>query len=380
MSLTEAAKAADLLVVDDDSVELRALCDSLREEGYAVSCHDEPARALDAMGERSFDLLLTDLRMPGIDGLTMLRKARESDPDIGVIVLTGYGTVPSAVESLRLGAVDYVQKPITLAALLPVLRRSLHLRAMAREKRALEVRDREHTARLEAANRDLELFGARVAHDLREPVNVVRGFGRMLSDSLPPDSPPDLTLFANHIIMAADRADRLVRDLLAFARLGDTPLVRKMVDLNAVMQRARDMVQLSHPARTAEWAVDPMPEVSGDASLLEQVFVNLFANAVKYSANRDTSRIQVGYRLEPGVGHVVSVRDNGVGFNPAQADRLFFPFQRLHSSSQFEGSGMGLANVRHIVERHGGSVRGRSLDEGGAEFSVVLPIDGDAAR
>lgn len=380
MSFTLAAKAADLLVVDDDIVELRALCDSLREEGYAASCHDEPARALDVMGERSFDLLLTDLRMPGIDGLTMLRKARESDPDIGVIVMTGYGTVQSAVESLHLGAVDYVQKPITLAALLPVLRRSLHLRAMAREKRALEVRDREHTARLEAANRDLELFGARVAHDLREPVNVVRGFGRMLSDSLPPDSPPDLTLFANHIIMAADRADRLVRDLFAFARLGDTPLVRKAVDLNAVLQRARDMVQLSHPARTAEWSIDPMPVVSGDASLLEQVFVNLFANAVKYSANRDVSRIQVGYRLETGVGHVVSVRDNGVGFNPAQADRLFFPFQRLHSSSQFEGSGMGLANVRHIVERHGGSVRGRSLAEGGAEFSVVLPIDGDAAH
>lgn len=379
MSSTMAAKTPDLLVVDDDSVELRALCQSLREEGYATSCHDEPARALDAMGEQSFDLLLTDLRMPGMDGLTMLRKARESDPDIGVIVLTGYGTVPSAVESLRLGAVDYVQKPVTLAALLPVIQRSLHLRAMAREKRALEVRDRLHTARLEAANRDLELFGARVAHDLREPVNIVRGFARMLSDRMPPGSPPELTVFTNHIIMAADRADRLVRDLLAFARLSDKPLQRRAVDLNSVVQQARDMVQLSNPSRAAEWSIDPMPTVSVDASLLEQVFVNLFANALKYSAERQTSCIQVGYRHEPGVGHVVSVRDNGVGFNPAQADRLFIPFQRLHSSSQFEGSGMGLANVRRIVERHGGAVRAQSLAEGGAEFCVVLPVEGDAA-
>ncbi|MCK7494917.1 MAG: ATP-binding protein [Comamonadaceae bacterium] len=296
-------------------------------------------------------------------------------------MLTGYGTVPGAVESMQLGAVDYVQKPITLAALLPVLQRSLHLRAMAREKRALEARDRVRTAQLEAANRDLELFGARVAHDLREPLNIVRGFAALLSDRLPPDSPPQLTVFGvNHIIMAADRADRLVRDLLAFARLGDKPLVRTSVDLNAVVQRAREMVQLSHPARAAEWSVDPMPVVSCDASLLEQVFVNLFTNALKYSADREASRIQIGYWLEPGVGHVVSVRDNGVGFNPAQADRLFLPFQRLHSSKQFEGSGMGLANVRRIIERHGGSVRAESKAEGGAEFSVILPIGGDVAR
>lgn len=374
------AVTAELLIVDDDVAALRALCDSLHEEGFATSCHDEPQRALDALQERPFDLLLTDLRMPGIDGLAMLRKAREIDPDLGVILLTGYGTVPGAVESMQLGAVDYVQKPITLAALLPVLGRSLRLRAMAREQRALEARDRLRAAQLEAANRDLELFGARVAHDLRAPVNVVRGFARMLSERLPPDSPPELAVFANHIIVAADRADRLVRDLFAFARLGDKPVVREKVDLNSVVQRAREMVVLGHPVRAATWSIDPMPVVWGDASLLEQVFVNLFANALKYSAGREAACIEVVYRLEPEVGHVVSVRDNGVGFNPAQADRLFIPFQRLHSSSQFEGSGMGLANVRRIVERHGGSVRARALAEGGAEFSVLLPMDGDAAR
>ncbi|MBA4263691.1 MAG: hybrid sensor histidine kinase/response regulator [Comamonadaceae bacterium] len=371
---------ADLLVVDDDGAELRALCDSLREEGFDTSCHAEPAHALDAMAQRSFDLLLTDLRMPGLDGISLLRHAREIDPDLGVIVLTGYGTVPSAVESLHLGAVDYVQKPITMAALLPVLRRSLQLRSMAREKSALEARERLRKAQLEAANRELELFGARVAHDLRQPVSIVRGFARMLADSLPGDSPPELTVYASHIVDAADRADRLVRDLLAFARMGNNPLVRTSVDLNAVLQRARDMVQLSNPARAAEWSVGPMPVVCGDASLLEQVFVNLFANAVKYSSDQDTSHIEVGYRLEPGVGHVVSVRDNGVGFNPAQSDQLFIPFQRLHSSSRFEGSGMGLANVKRIIERHGGSVRAKALESGGAEFSVVLPIEVDVTR
>lgn len=373
------ALAADVLVVDDDTVELRALCDSLREEGFTPSCHEEPSRALEALRQRPFDLLITDLRMPGLDGLTMLRMAREIDPDLGVIVLTGYGTVPSAVESLRLGAVDYVQKPVTLAALRPALQRSMQWRAMTREKRELEARDRVRTAELEAANRDLELFGARVAHDLREPVNIVRGFARMLSERLPPGSPPELTTFANYIIMAADRADRLVRDLFAFARLGDKPLLRQKVDLDTVLQRARDMVMLANPARAAEWTVEPMPVVSGDASLLEQVFVNLFTNAVKYSANCDAPRIEVSYCLEQGVGHVVSVRDNGIGFNPAQAERLFTPFQRLHTSSQFEGTGMGLANVKRIIERHAGSVRARALAQG-AEFSVVLPVEGDGTR
>ncbi|MGQ3050823.1 MAG: sensor histidine kinase [Roseateles sp.] len=376
MPLTPEATAR-VLVVDDDGVELRALCESLRDEGFATSCHDEPERALAALGEQNFDLLLTDLRMPGMDGITMLRKAREIDPDLGVIVLTGYATVPTAVQSLHSGAVDYVQKPISLAALLPVLRRSLQLRAVSREKRALEERDRLRAAQLEAANRDLELFSARVAHDLREPVTIVRGFARMLADRLPPDASPDLTMFANHIIMAADRADRLVRDLFAFARLGERPLTRTRVDLNGVVQRAREMVQLSNPGRAADWSVDPMPTVFGDASLLEQVFVNLFANALKYSAIRDPARIQVAHRIEPEVGHVLSVRDNGVGFNPAQADRLFIPFQRLHSAKQFDGNGMGLANVKRIVERHGGAVRAQALPAGGAEFSVVLPVDGD---
>lgn len=370
--------AANILVVDDDTVELQALCKSLCEEGYFTSCHDEPARALDVMGEQSFELLLTDLRMPKMDGISMLRTTRHIDPDIGVIVMTGYGTVPSAVEALQLGAVDYVQKPITMEALLPVIQRSLHLRALVLEKKALETREHLHTAQLEAANRELELFGARIAHDLRGPVLNVKNFAGLLLESLPHDSHQDLTFFANHILKAADRADRLILDLFAFASLGDNQLVRVTVDLNAVLQRARDMVQLSFPERAAEWTVDVMPEVSGDASLLEQVFVNLLSNAMKYSADREVSLIHIGYQFEPGVGHVMSVRDNGVGFNPDQANRLFIPFQRLHSSSQFEGSGMGLANVKRIIERHGGSVGARSLPEGGAEFSVVLPVDVDA--
>lgn len=176
-----AVVTAKFLVIHDDGVELRALCDSLREEGFTTSCHDKPARALIALREEPFDIMLTDLRMPEVDGITLLRQAREIDPDLGVIVLTGYATVPTAVESMQLGAVDYVKKPVTLAALLPAVQRCLQLRAITREKRALEARDRVRTVQLEAVNRDLELFGARVAHDLREPVNIVRGFARLLS-------------------------------------------------------------------------------------------------------------------------------------------------------------------------------------------------------
>jgi len=141
-----------------------------------------------------------------------------------------------------------------------------------------------------------------------------------------------------------------------------------------VVLSARRMLEPQSEGRAVEWTIAPLPTVNGDASLLEQVYVNLLSNALKYTRTRECARIEVGHRVE-GKQHVLWVRDNGVGFDPEYANRLFSPFQRLHRPDQFEGNGIGLANVKRIVDRHGGSVSAQSRPGEGAAFSFTLPVD-----
>ncbi|HEV7913380.1 MAG TPA: MHYT domain-containing protein [Albitalea sp.] len=226
---------------------------------------------------------------------------------------------------------------------------------------------------LKAANHELDSFAARIAHDLGGPLGAMRGFAQAVKERAGERLDAVSLDYLDRIIAAAERGERMTASLLAFARLGDAPLRRGDVDLNDVLRRARSSVEPHGGGRAIEWDIAPLPTVRGDASLLEQVFVNLLANALKYTRPCEQARIEVGHRHEPGHGHTVWVRDNGVGFDPAYADKLFSPFHRLHGADRFEGHGMGLANVRRIVLRHAGSVSAQGTPGEGATFSIELP-------
>jgi signal transduction histidine kinase len=199
------------------------------------------------------------------------------------------------------------------------------------------------------------------------------GFARVVRDDNSKRLDAQSLGYLQRIITAGERAERMIADLLAFARLGDAPIRREPVELDAVLRRARQMLEPQAEGRAIEWRIARLPTVRGDPSLLEQVFVNLLSNALKFTRTRERARIEVGSETDPHAGHTVWVRDNGVGFDPAYAGRLFIPFQRLHRADQFEGSGIGLAHVKRIVERHGGSVRVESQPDQGATFMVKLP-------
>lgn len=367
---------ARLLVVDDDPLQLRAICDALTQEGFRTTCCGGAEQALAELQAQAHDILISDLRMPDTDGIALIEQARRLDPQLVVLVMTGQGSIPTAVQAMQGGAVDYLLKPLRLVEMRPVLQRAIELRQLRRDKQELQQHIQERNAQLEATNRELEEFAARIAHDLREPVNVVRGFARLLQERREPALDTQASSYLDYILQASDRADRLVRDLLDFARLGNRPLARTTVDLNQLVAQARRMVELSNPPPNVDWQVSPLPKVAGDPSLLQQVFANLFSNAVKYSAPKPQPSVKVAYRPDAQAGHVIEIRDNGVGFNPAQAGRLFTPFQRLHRAEQFEGNGMGLANVKRIIERHGGTVRAGAVPGEGAVFTLTLPEDG----
>jgi light-regulated signal transduction histidine kinase (bacteriophytochrome) len=166
---------------------------------------------------------------------------------------------------------------------------------------------------------------------------------------------------------------RLIDDLLAFSRVGRQQLARSPVDLNRVVHDAKHEVSADINGRAVSWRVQELPTVEGDPSLLRLVFVNLLSNALKYSSTRPQTEIEVGVLAEGDTESVVFVRDNGVGFDMQYVDKLFGVFQRLHSNDDFEGTGIGLANVRRIVQRHGGRTWANGQVDQGATFYVALP-------
>lgn len=231
------------------------------------------------------------------------------------------------------------------------------------------------TMALARANRELEDFSYTVSHDLRAPLRHIHSFATLLQE-LDGDTLSERSGdFMRRIVEAADFGGRLVDDLLAFAQLGRAALVVTEVDMNAVVG---SIVQGEMAERGAQvdWHVGPLPTVRGDAAFLRMVMQNLIENALKFSARQAAPRIEIGCLKRfpsDGENHVLFVKDNGVGFDMRYADKLFRVFQRLHRQEEYAGTGIGLANVKRIIERHGGQVRAESKPDQGATFFVSLP-------
>jgi len=237
----------------------------------------------------------------------------------------------------------------------------------------LEQRVQERTAQLEATNRELEAFSYSVSHDLNAPLRHISGFLRLLRDDLGPDLKADGEHSLKQIEDAARQMRQLIEDLLEFSRTSRADLRRTTVPLAALVE---DVIgQLRHDAqgRNVVWEKGPLTEVQADPTLLRLVFYNLLSNALKYTRPRDRALIEIGATKEPGKETVIYVRDNGVGFDMRFAGKLFGVFQRLHAKEDFEGNGIGLANVQRIVNRHGGRVWAEAEPNKGATFFFALP-------
>ena len=238
----------------------------------------------------------------------------------------------------------------------------------------LEARVLDRTAQLQAANRELEAFSYSVSHDLRAPVRQIGGFVDLLRRDAASLPAPSLE-FLNDIGRSASQMTTLIDTLLEFSRTARTDLQSGIVDVTELATKvAAELSRGVVSERQVEWRFEDVPLVRGDRVLLRQVLANLLGNALKYSRARDVARIELGTRPGAHRGEVVwFVRDNGVGFDMARAGKLFGVFQRLHPASEFEGTGIGLANVQQIVSRHGGRVWAESAPNAGATFYIALP-------
>jgi two-component system, sensor histidine kinase and response regulator len=364
-----------LLIVDDEAAQMTALCDTLENQGYVTTGFTSAKEALAVLRGQEFDLVLTDLMMPEMDGITLLRAAQEMDANLVGIVMTGHGSIDTAVEAMKGGALDYILKPFKLSDIVPVLARTLTVRRLRVENAELERRVREHTAELAAANQELEAFSYSVSHDLRAPLRHIDGFAGLLAKHLESRLDETGRRYLTTISGAAKQMDALIDDLLTFSRIGSAELRRTWVDLAGLVREVRGILEPETAGRHITWEIGDLPEVQGDPRLLRLVLQNLIGNALKYTRTRREARIEIGVRREA-TEIVLFIRDNGVGFDMRYAERLFGVFQRLHTSTEFEGTGIGLASVRRIVRRHGGRVWAEGEVDRGASFSFALPNRG----
>jgi signal transduction histidine kinase len=246
------------------------------------------------------------------------------------------------------------------------------VRELEELRRDLDQRVQQRTAELLAANKELETFTSAVSHDLRSPLRAIAGHAQILAlrsgDQLPPQSKSSLEALQSGVC----RMDCLIEALLQLSRAGRAELHREQVNLSQMAIEIEGELRRENPSRDVQFTVAPDLHAQGDPILLRTLLRNLLANAWKFTAKSPEARVEFGLKQQNGQ-RAFFVHDNGAGFNMEAAGKLFAPFQRLHPSSEFPGTGIGLATVQQIVCRHGGSIRAEGAVNQGATFQFTLP-------
>jgi signal transduction histidine kinase len=280
-------------------------------------------------------------------------------------VLQSAGTTRSTIALLALGA-------ILQLVLLGSVYYLIHHDITNRRRVAAELRRRGEL--LQAANKELEAFSYSVSHDLRAPLRHIDGYAALLSKAAGEALNDKAQRYLQTISDSAKQMGQLIDDLLVFSRMGRQEMLRSTVNLNQLIRTVLHDLRLDLQGRTISWTIGSLPEVPGDPAMLRQVFMNLLTNAVKFTATRPKARIEIGWKREVPGEAIIFVRDNGVGFDMQYVSKLFGVFQRLHRNDEFEGTGIGLANVRRIIHRHGGRTWAEGAVDQGATFYLSLPL------
>jgi signal transduction histidine kinase len=240
----------------------------------------------------------------------------------------------------------------------------------------LEQRVEERTAQLADAIKQLEAFSYSVSHDLKAPLRAINGFSRALLEDYGPQLESQAQSYLNSIAKGAEKMGQLINDLLAFSRLGRTKMSSAAIDMDELVRSVFDELQCAASQRTLECNVQPIPPARGDRAMIRQVLVNLLSNAVKFTRETNSASIEIGCSGTEAGRNAYYVKDNGAGFDMRYSDKLFGVFQRLHSTTAFEGTGVGLAIVQRVVQRHGGRVWAEGKVDEGATFHFTLPKEG----
>ena len=302
-----------------------------------------------------------------IDGIHRLMTELDSaeQQTLQARVVQSAGSTRNTIALLGLGA---VLQFVLLASVYFLI----HHDVTERRRVAAELQSRGEL--LQAANQELESFSYSVSHDLRAPLRHIDGYAALLSKAAGETLNDKARRYLQTISDSAKQMGQLIDDLLVFSRMGRQDMLRTTVNLDQLVEAVLQDFRLDLQGRAISWTMGPLPNVSGDPSMLRQVFANLISNALKFTATRPEAKIEIGVATRSPSEVEIFVRDNGVGFDMQYVNKLFGVFQRLHRNDEFEGTGIGLANVRRIIHRHGGRTWAEGALNQGATFYFALPL------
>jgi hypothetical protein len=406
----------EILIAEDSPTQAQRLQHILQQQGYHVTVTTNGRQALEAARQRKPTLIISDVIMPEMDGYELCHRVK-SDARLGnvpLILVTTLSDPQDVIRGLECRADNFILKPYDERYLLSRVQFVLINREMHHAERVgmgveIYFNDRKHfitadrlqilnlllstyeaaiqrnkelqhsqeelqllNTKLEAANQELESFSYSVSHDLRAPLRHIDGYIQMLVEDTASTLSSEARRHLNVITDASRQMGDLIDDLLEFSRMGRAAMHESGVELDDLVREAIRTLEMTTDGRNIAWQIASLPRVVGDPAMLRQVFANLLGNAVKYTRPREAAVIEIGSAGEEAGRVILFVRDNGAGFDMQYVDKLFGVFQRLHRADEFEGTGIGLANVRRIIARHGGRVWAEGKTGEGATFYFTL--------